>query len=53
VHSDRESMFGSSDDEPHDAHTLGDETMVDDGICYDCAWLSLTALSTVTCNLWL
>jgi hypothetical protein len=21
--------------------------------CYDCAWLSLTALSTVTCNLWL
>jgi hypothetical protein len=22
-------------------------------ICYDCAWLSLTALSTVTCNLWL
>jgi hypothetical protein len=23
------------------------------GICYDCAWLSLTALSTVTRNLWL
>jgi hypothetical protein len=23
------------------------------GFCYDCAWLSLTALSTVTCNLWL
>jgi hypothetical protein len=23
------------------------------GGCYDCAWLSLTALSTVTCNLWL
>jgi hypothetical protein len=22
-------------------------------VCYDCAWLSLTALSTVTCNLWL
>jgi hypothetical protein len=22
-------------------------------ICYDCAWLSLTALSTVTRNLWL
>jgi hypothetical protein len=22
-------------------------------MCYDCAWLSLTALSTVTCNLWL
>jgi hypothetical protein len=22
-------------------------------LCYDCAWLSLTALSTVTCNLWL
>jgi hypothetical protein len=21
--------------------------------CYDCAWLSLTALSTVTRNLWL
>jgi hypothetical protein len=21
--------------------------------CYDCAWLSLTALSTVTCNMWL
>jgi hypothetical protein len=21
--------------------------------CYDCAWLSLTALSTVTYNLWL
>jgi hypothetical protein len=21
--------------------------------CYDCAWLSLIALSTVTCNLWL
>jgi hypothetical protein len=21
--------------------------------CHDCAWLSLTALSTVTCNLWL
>jgi hypothetical protein len=21
--------------------------------CYDCAWLSLTALSTITCNLWL
>jgi hypothetical protein len=21
--------------------------------CYDCAWLSLNALSTVTCNLWL
>jgi hypothetical protein len=21
--------------------------------CYDCVWLSLTALSTVTCNLWL
>jgi hypothetical protein len=21
--------------------------------CYDCAWLSLTALSTATCNLWL
>jgi hypothetical protein len=21
--------------------------------CYDCAWFSLTALSTVTCNLWL
>jgi hypothetical protein len=21
--------------------------------CYDCAWLGLTALSTVTCNLWL
>jgi hypothetical protein len=24
-----------------------------DTYCYDCAWLSLTALSTVTCNLWL
>jgi hypothetical protein len=24
-----------------------------EGRCYDCAWLSLTALSTVTCNLWL
>jgi hypothetical protein len=24
-----------------------------DRFCYDCAWLSLTALSTVTCNLWL
>jgi hypothetical protein len=24
-----------------------------DRVCYDCAWLSLTALSTVTCNLWL
>jgi hypothetical protein len=24
-----------------------------DVICYDCAWLSLTALSTVTRNLWL
>jgi hypothetical protein len=23
------------------------------GMCYDCAWLSLTALSTVTRNLWL
>jgi hypothetical protein len=22
-------------------------------LCYDCAWLSLTALSTVTRNLWL
>jgi hypothetical protein len=24
-----------------------------DAVCYDCAWLSLTALSTVTRNLWL
>jgi hypothetical protein len=24
-----------------------------DPVCYDCAWLSLTALSTFTCNLWL
>jgi hypothetical protein len=28
-------------------------TIVGDHVCYDCAWLSLTALSTVTCNLWL
>jgi hypothetical protein len=27
--------------------------LMDDIACYDCAWLSLTALSTVTCNLWL
>jgi hypothetical protein len=26
---------------------------IDDILCYDCAWLSLTALSTVTRNLWL
>jgi hypothetical protein len=25
----------------------------DEEKCYDCAWLSPTALSTVTCNLWL
>jgi hypothetical protein len=28
-------------------------TEPDGNICYDCAWLSLTALSTVTYNLWL
>jgi hypothetical protein len=28
-------------------------TTMTDHQCYDCAWLSLTALSTVTCNLWL
>jgi hypothetical protein len=40
------------------AHGGRDPTYgVEDGgqgqFCYDCAWLSLTALSTVTCNLWL
>jgi hypothetical protein len=30
---------------------LSNSTM--EPMCYDCAWLSLTALSTVTCNLWL
>jgi hypothetical protein len=29
---DEESMSESSDDEPRDAHVLGDETMIDDGI---------------------
>jgi hypothetical protein len=28
-------------------------TKSEEVLCYDCAWLSLTALSTVTCNLWL
>jgi predicted nucleic acid-binding Zn-ribbon protein len=29
------------------------EKQLKEGVCYDCAWLSLTALSTVTRNLWL
>jgi hypothetical protein len=41
-----------------DLRSLVKEVLVDDRErgylqCYDCAWLSLTALSTVTCNLWL
>jgi hypothetical protein len=30
-----------------------DVHIVEEDLCYDCAWLSLTALSTVTRNLWL
>jgi hypothetical protein len=30
-----------------------EEEEVENSECYDCAWLSLTALSTVTRNLWL
>jgi hypothetical protein len=36
-----------------DAAQLGGSSSDIDGGCYDCAWLSLTALSTVTRNLWL
>jgi hypothetical protein len=39
---------------PDDASKrLAKSLKVEDAACYDCAWLSLTALSTVTCNLWL
>jgi hypothetical protein len=29
------------------------DVLLSDYYCYDCAWLSLTALSTITYNLWL
>jgi hypothetical protein len=29
------------------------KAQIEQAMCYDCAWLSLTALSTITCNLWL
>jgi hypothetical protein len=32
---------------------LGVGAELTETLCYDCAWLSLTALSTVTRNLWL
>jgi hypothetical protein len=39
--------------EPDDAPWPGRPRRPPDPRCYDCAWLSITALSTVTRNLWL